>query len=156
MSGRKPSLRGLIPQKVDTYGIEAFGYDEDLLEFNGDWLHDQLQVEMLCFRIGHTREFGGRGKFGHFKRIVDLTWNNPDMDCPKRFVWNPWAEKMLREACRSGCEELGVAGPTSAGKSDPFALWVAVNYMVDPTHVKGLIMSTTIQGAKLRGWKTFR
>ena len=139
--------------KVETYELEKLGFD---FPDTGNWLRDQLEVEMFCFRIGHTREFGGRGKFGHFKRIVDLLWNNPDLECPKRFVWNPWAEKMLRKACQAGCEKLGVAGPTSAGKSDPFALWVAVNYMVDPTHTKGIIMSTTIQGAKLRVWKTFR
>lgn len=138
---------------VETYELEKLGFE---VPITGEWLKDQLWVEMICFRIGHTREYGGRGKFGHFKRIVDLLWNNPELACPKRFVWNPWAEKMLREACETGCEELGVAGPTSAGKSDPFALWVAVNFMVDPTHVKGIIMSTTIQGAKLRIWKSFQ
>ncbi len=142
------------PEKVfDTYRMEDLGYD---FPDTGNWLRDQLQVEYACFRIGHTRKFGGLGKFGHFKRIVDLLWNNPDLECTKRFVWNPWAEKMLREACEPGCEELAVAGPTSAGKSDPFALWAVVNFMVDPTHVKVLVMSTTLDGAKLRIWKTVR
>lgn len=140
-------------KKVETYDLEKLGFD---FPDTGDWLRDQLQIEMFCFRIGHSREFGGRGKFGHFKRIVDLTWNNPNLECPVKFVWNPWADKMLREACEQGCEELGVAGPTSAGKSSPFALWAAVNFMVDPTHVKVLVMSTTIDGAKLRIWKSFR
>lgn len=140
-------------REVETYRMEELGYD---FPDTGNWLRDQLQVEYACFRIGHTRRFGGLGKFGHFKRIVDLLWNNPDLECTKRFIWNPWAEKMLREACEEGCEELGVAGPTSAGKSDPFALWVVVNFMVDPTHVKALVMSTTLDGAKLRIWKTVR
>lgn len=153
MSRKAPAAFGDFERRVETYGVEKFGFD---FPDTGHWLKDQLDVEKFCFRIGHTREFGGLGKFGHFKRIVDLLWNNPDLDCPKRFVWNSWAEKMLRKACEPGCEELGVAGPTSAGKSDPFALWAAVNFMVDSTHVKVLVMSTTIDGAKLRIWKTFR
>lgn len=45
---------------------------------------------------------------------------------------------------------------TVTHNSDPFALWVVVNFMVDPTHVKALVMSTTLDGAKLRIWKTVR
>lgn len=153
MRGRPPKQLQPTLRKLNTYRLEELGY---YWEESGNWLHDQLLIEKKCFLIGHTPKFGGLGKFGHFKRIVDLLWNNPDLECQKRFVWNPWAEKMLREMCEPGCEELGIAGPTSAGKSDPAALWVAVNYVVDPTHVKGFIMSTTIKGAKLRIWKSFR
>ena len=108
---RPPSLIPEIPP--DIYGLEALGWRaEDLI--SGNRLVDQINIESLCYRIGHTRGEGGLGKFGHFKNYVDLTINNPDLDCRKRFVWNSWSEKMLREAC--DWNELGVAGCTSAGK----------------------------------------
>ena len=146
-----PTLVPEIPP--DTYGLEALGWRaEDLI--SGNRLVDQINIESLCYRIGHTREEGGLGKFGHFKNYVDLTINNPDLDCRKRFVWNSWSEKMLLEACE--WNELGVAGCTSAGKSDPFALWAVMNYLMDPTHTLVLVMSTTLQGAKKRIWKTLK
>ncbi len=98
--------------RLNFYGLEALGYEINGL--TGNWLTDQLTIEAFCFRINHTRAEGGLDKFGHFRRYVDLTVNNPDLECQKRFIWNPWAEKMLRKACETG--DLGVAGPTSAGK----------------------------------------
>jgi hypothetical protein len=129
------------------------GYSESI-PLTGDFTTDQLQIEFISFRISHRRREGGMDKFGHFKNIVDLLWNNPDRPSMKRFIWNPPAEKMLRECCE--CQELGIAGPTSLGKSDPAALWMVVNYIADATHVKGLVMSSTLDGAKLRIWKTLR
>jgi hypothetical protein len=105
---RKPAPADL---PVNTYRLEELGYD---IPVTGDWLHDQLQAEFVCFRIAHPPQYGGLGKFGHFRRIVDLLWNNPDLKSQKRFVWNPWAERMLRKACE--CDELVVAGCASAGK----------------------------------------
>jgi hypothetical protein len=152
--GRPPKVAVPKPDKVvTTYRMEDLGYE---FPVTGNWLRDQLEVEFACFRIGHERKHGGLGKFGHFKRIVDLLWNNPELECQKKFIHNPWATRMLQKACDKDIEELGVAGPTSAGKSDPFALWAVVNYIADPTHVKVLVMSTTLDGAKLRIWKSVR
>jgi len=88
----------------------------------------------------HAEHEGGLGAFGHFKNYVDLLWNNPDSGSQKRFVWNPWANRMLRKAFDN--QELG-AGPTSAGKSDPFALYAAAMYFNRPTHTLVFVMSTT-------------
>lgn len=137
---------------LNFYGLEDLGYE--VTGMSGNWLANQLDIEALCFRINHVEEDGGLGKFGHFKRYVDLLWNNPALECQKRFIWNPWAEKMLRAACEN--KSLSVAGCTSCGKSDPFALWAIVNYLMDPTHTKVLVMSTTLRGAKDRIWKTFK
>ena len=146
----KPARRDDPP--LNFHGLDALGYGD--IPLSGNRLADQLSIEAMCFRIGHTPEFGGLGKFGHFKRIVDLLWNNPDLECHKRFVWNSWAEKILQEACE--CGDLTVAGCSSAGKSDPLALYAVVSYIADPTHTLILQMSTTLAGAKKRIWKTTR
>jgi len=45
---------------------------------------------------------------------------------------------------------------TVSHNSDPYAAYALFSYIADPTHTKVLIMSTTLDGAKLRIWKTFR
>lgn len=50
----------------------------------------------------------------------------------------------------------GVIHHNSSGKSDPAALWALGNYLLDPTHTKVIVMSTTLQGAKMRIWKTLK
>jgi len=50
----------------------------------------------------------------------------------------------------------GAIHHNSAGKSDPAALYGVVRYSIDPTHTLVMMMSTTIQGAKKRVWKTLR
>ncbi len=139
------------PKVLETYGLAALGYDG----FDtGNYLEDQLLVEATCFRIGLRPDEGGLGKFGHFKRYVDLLWNNPDLGSTKKAVWNPWTDRMLEEACYENM--LSCAGCASAGKSSPFALWGVANYVMDPTHVKVFMASTTIKLAKERIWKEAR
>jgi len=137
---------------VNTYGLPALGYED--IPLTGDRDNDQIYIEGVCFRIGLTQREGGLGKFEHFKNFVDLVWNNPRRPVPKKFIWCRENEKILRECCKR--DELGVAGPSSLGKSEPVALWAVVNYITDPTHTKVLIMSTTITGAKHKIWGRFR
>jgi len=127
-----------------TYGLD--------IDETGDETADQLACECFAFRTGRTIEQGGLGKFLHFKHIVDLLWNNPELGCNKRFVWNEWAEGIFRDLCDN--KYYALSGSASSGKSDPLALWAIVNYISDPTHCKVLVMSTTIDGAKQRIWKT--
>ncbi len=141
------------PKVLETYGLAALGY-ADAIPMTGDYTRDQLAVEMLCYRISHRRSEGGLDRFGHMKRGIDLLWNNPENSSQKKFIWNPWAEKMLREMCE--CDELGIAGPTSAGKSDPAAIYAVWSYICDPSACLVLILSTTLKGAKKRIWKTLR
>lgn len=147
---KRPQPANLAPQ-VNLYGLEALGYN---IPLSGDRDEDQILIEGVCFRIGHKPREGGLGKFEHFRNYVDLVWNNPRRPVAKRFIWCRESEKVLRECCRRA--ELGVAGPSSLGKSDPIALWGLVNYLVDPTHTKVIFMSTTISGAKGKVWKCFR
>lgn len=143
------------PKQLNWYGLPSIGYDEYLRpQLQGDLLTDQFAIESWCFRMGMTRAEGGLGKFGHFKNIVDLLWNNADIPSPKRFIWNSWAEKILRLCCEHS--ELCVAGAANSGKSEVFALWGVVNYLVDPTHALVFMMSKTLGGARQRIWKSVR
>lgn len=139
---------------VNLYGLPKLGYDEESLGLTGDPVRDQITIEGICFRIGHTPEFGGLGKFGHFRAYVDLLWNSETSGSMVRFIWNTMTNKMLIKACEE--DELGVAGATSIGKSSPFALYAVVSYAVDPTHCLILVLSTTIAGAKKRIFKNVR
>ena len=144
----------MTPTHISWYGLKKLGFDESSLGLCGNPLTDQIAIEALCLRIKHAEYEGGLGAFGHFKNYVDLLWNNPDSGSMKRFVWNPWANRMFRKMLEHN--EVAIAGPTSAGKSDPAALYGVVRYSIDPTHTLVMVMSTTIQGAKRRVWKTLR
>jgi len=117
-------------------------------------LAQMIYVEKMCYMRNHSVDKGGLGRAGHFKKFVDLIWNNPEVKSPKQFIWNPWAEEFIDVACKNAY--IAVAGSASSGKSDPAALWALTNYLIDPTHTKIIIMSTTIQGAKMRIWKTLK
>ena len=102
------------PHELNWYGLRKMGYGPESIPLTGDRTRDQIAIESICFRIGHTEEEGGLGRFGHFKAYVDLLWNNPESGSMKRCIWNPWANRMFRKMCVE--PELGIAGPTSAGK----------------------------------------
>lgn len=150
--------RGRLPRPdlpeapLNYYGLERLGYDE--FPLTGDRTTDQLSIEFICFRIGHTVAEGGLGKEGHFHQITDLLWNNPKLGSSKRYIPNDWSRRIIKEASQN--DELGIVGCTSSGKSDVAALWGLVNFIADPTHTLVLLFSTTLAGAKKRIFKTFR
>ena len=141
-------------EPLNWYGLKAFGIGPDSIGLTGNRTSDQLAIEMICFRISHAEHEGGLSRFGHFKEIVQLLWNNPENESMKRYTWGPWGERLLEEMCNE--PELCVAGCANAGKSDPTALYAIVSYISDPTHVKVIMMSTTIKEAKHRIWRTLK
>jgi len=149
--GRPP--KDLPDAPLNWYGLERLGYLE-AIPLTGDRTADQLSIEFICFRIGHTINEGGLGKEGHFHQITDLLWNNPKLASSKRYIPNEWSRRIIKEACEH--EELGVVGCTSSGKSDVAALWGLVSFIADPTHCMVLLLSTTLQGAKKRIFKTLK
>ena len=70
---------------------------------------NDLTIELYAFRHQLMPEQGGLGPFQHFKNAVDLLWNRKGST--RRFIWSPWAEEMIREACDN--QYLGVAGCAS-------------------------------------------
>lgn len=143
------------PKQLDWYGLPAIGYDYYLRpQLQGDMLVDQFAIESWCYRMAMTREEGGLGKFGHLKKIVNLLWNNADLDSPVKFVWNRWAEWMLQRACEH--DELCIAGAANSAKSYCMSLKPLVDFITDPTHTLVFMMSKTLKGAKQRVWKYLR
>lgn len=147
--GRPPKDTPKPVEELNFYGLHRLGYDE--FPLTGDMIADQREIEAVCFRIGHRPEEGGLGRFQHFKNFVDLRWNHPSLNCTKKFIWHDWSTRVIQKFCTES--EVGIAGCTSSGKSSPAALWVVANYLMNPTHVKSFVLSTTIKGAKDRVWK---
>lgn len=112
---------------------------------------DQFNRELYCFRNPMPLEKGGESREYHFKRIVSALW--PD-DGPKPFIWHPWAERMLEAACAN--KYLAVAGCASSGKTDFFAVWAIVNFIVAPYDTMVLVTSTTLKDSRKRIWGSIR
>lgn len=147
---RKTPAKPDQSQDLEWYGLGQLGYAE-AIPLTGSWLRDQLTIEGICFRIGHRPEEGGLGRYRHYKNAVDLIYNHPERESRKKFLWHEWSEDTSYELCNR--HECAMAGSSSSGKTTPAALWAVVNFILDPTHVKVLALSTTIKEAKDRIWK---
>jgi len=113
---------------------------------------NDLTIELHAFLHERSPEQGGLGTFEHFKNAVDLLWNNPDKPVSRNFIWSPWAEDMIYEACEN--KYLSIAGCASSGKSDTVALWGIINYLADPYNTLVIATSTTLREARRRIWKS--
>lgn len=106
-----------------------------------------ILIEFQAFRHKLSGD-GCPGRFAHFQNIVNAIWNHPTST--KKFVWNPWSNRMLQAACEH--DYLGVAGSRSSGKSDAFALWGIVNFMAAPAQTKVIYTSTSLKDSRGRIW----
>ena len=113
---------------------------------------NELTMELHAFLHARSPEQGGLGKFEHFRRSVDFIWNNPEAPTSRGFVWSPWAEDMIYEACDNNY--LSIAGCASSGKSDTMALWGLINYLAAPYDTLVICTSTTLREARRRIWKS--
>ena len=113
---------------------------------------NEVTMELHAFLDARDPEKGGLGQFEHFKNAVDLLWNDPQKPTSRNFIWSPWAEDMLYEACDN--QYLSIAGCASSGKSDTMALWGIINYLADPYNTLVIVTSTTLREARRRIWKS--
>lgn len=117
--------------------------------------YNNLTIELAMFREKISKRMdwnlGGVEPMHHFKQVAKAIWpTDPSIRANVRFVWHPWADKMLEKACKF--EYVGVAGGGGSGKSQFFAIWAIINYLADPLHTTVLVTSNTIGAAKLRIW----
>ncbi len=110
-----------------------------------------LTIELWCYA---NRVCSAEEKWLHFKNIVDMAFNC--QGSLRRVIWNRWTEKMIRAAI-GDCEKkrfLGIAGCSSSGKSDGFALYALVEYWSRPADTYVFVMSTTKSDARKRIWRS--
>ena len=111
-----------------------------------------VDIELWCY--AHDSRGEGEGgrltRFQHFRNAVDLLWNCEDST--RHVVWNAWTDRMIQAMIEH--RYVGFAGAGSSGKSDAAALFCLVEYLSAPSQTLCLLLSTTINGAKKRIWKS--
>jgi hypothetical protein len=116
-----------------------------------------LMRHLKAFRLGPTQIPNGLGRVGHFKAISDTLWGPTNKR--KKFVWHPWADRMLEEACdamENPKSFLAIAGAASTGKSDFGAVWAIVNFLCLPSKTMVLVTSTSLKDSRKRIWGAIR
>lgn len=107
-----------------------------------------LEIELSCFAHG-TKSRGGESdnRPHHFKQVVKMLWGPK---CKKHFVWNPWNEKMLEEACIR--KWLSLSGCAGSQKTDFLSVWGLVNWACMPLSTGVLMTSTSLSESRQRIW----
>jgi hypothetical protein len=121
------------------------------IKYGLEWddAYDDYMIELKMYQFPGWHPPGHRVKpYEHFIRAAQMIWgkNNPS----QKFIWHPWAVDMTIQACEN--KELGLAGPSSCGKSEWSAVWILLNLYADPQHTLGYATSTTLQTAKKKIW----
>jgi hypothetical protein len=114
----------------------------------------QIAIELAIFRDKIAKRIpadtGGYNTQHHFKRIAKAFWPERDPKAQAKFIWHPWADRMLDASCNN--DYLAIAGSGGFGKSQFFAIWAIINYLCDPQNTIVLATSTTIKASKQRIW----
>jgi len=120
------------------------------LQFPKKWT--VLDIELYCFKIGHSPEKGGLGKAEHWWKFVGYVWgkNNIVGNKSKFFIRNPWSEDIINELCEQ--KYVAVGGAAGTTKSETLALWHLVNYLADARNYLGVMLSTSLKEARKRIW----
>lgn len=128
------------------------------IKMYGRVFHDAsiLDIFFQAYRWRYTMEQGGLGAEQHFKNIVsvlwpDYVWLSSDPDLPEHAHWN---DRMLRAAINY--QYVGVTGSKNSAKSEFFAIWALVNWLVRFTTCLVLVTSTHKGDAKKRIWASIK
>jgi hypothetical protein len=114
----------------------------------------EATIELIAFRESFGAERGGLGKYGHFRRVVELLWPYDKRKNKSGFQWNPWAERIFEEACK--WNYLGISGPKSSSKTHCIGIWGLVNWLADPFNTLVLVTTTSVREARKRMWGVIR
>lgn len=134
--------------------MPVFDYPQYQLRAEGPSKLPDLELELYCYRIGHTPERGGLGRAGHFRKIAEMLWHPKS---PKHFIWHPWAEKM-NEVCHehpltgAAYPHVAIAGCASSGKTEYLAIYGIINWLCDPMNTLVLATSTDLKASRKRVW----
>lgn len=122
------------PGSYETYDLKEKLYIEDYC-----WMNFEDKTKMPKAGTGHD-------KFYHFKRSVDLKWND---NGEENFIWTEWSEKMIRSYLDNKAAMWG--GASNCGKSYAMAAIALTLFCADPQSLIQ-ITSTSLDGAKKRVW----
>lgn len=113
-----------------------------------------IAIELACFREKMGKRLawshGGLTPEDHFKNIAKAFWPETAGSGEIGFIWNEWADEMLKAACEN--QYVGVAGSSGSGKSEFFAIWGIVNYLSDPENTIVLTTARTLVLSRLKVW----
>lgn len=102
----------------------------------------EVEIELLCFRDGWSREDGGLGKYGHLKKAIQLVW--PDLE------WHEWMEWRLKKVCEYSINAWTGCG--ASGKSFDSILYAMIWWLALPAESSVILTSTTGKMIKKRLW----
>lgn len=129
-----------FPDGVSALDVEVYCYFMDDRDEGG------VPDNYYDMELEERREIEHRlSKLEHFWNIVDMVWGD-------YVVRNPWLDRKLSAMIKY--EFCSLAGCASSGKSYGAALYALVQFICDPHGSLVLITSTSIEGARIRVWKT--
>lgn len=109
-----------------------------------DWPAEitDLEIELVCYRDGHSVANGGLGKEGHFRKAAKLLWPH--------IKWNRWLDMTVSAWCRF--TSIGLTGGAAAGKTFGCAMCATLDWIADPMHTNVVLTSTTVPALRQRVW----
>jgi hypothetical protein len=107
---------------------------------------DRFLIEKAMFVSGgyktHGKDTYGNGKVYHFKEAMKALIPH--------FQWHEWADLLVENFIEF--DEIGIAGPASAGKTYTMAACAYTYIQCFPTDTTVIISTTTVQALQLRIW----
>lgn len=112
------------------------------------WNKSQLNHPYMLELHLHAKAKTPEEKFKHFRNFIDFLWSEKNKR--KNFIWHPWAEMTIEEACRN--KSLAIGGCAGSGKSISLAPWAIGQWLTDPMNTIVIVVSTSVKAAKKRIW----
>jgi hypothetical protein len=115
--------------------------------YNNLWSKKRFNHPYMVELHMHTKAIGD-DRFKHFRNYIDLLWG--ERNKRKHFIWHPWAEITIEEACRN--KTLAIGGCAGSGKSISVAPYGIGEWLTDPMNTIVIVVSTSVKAAKKRIW----
>jgi len=132
---KEAKKNSVISKRVDDGHVEIYGlripHETPL-----------IAVELLCYRTNRTKEEGGLGAEGHFRKAFKLMW-------PK-YEWSEWVDHLVWAWCNH--RWIIVIGHQRASKTYTLAHCALLDYCAEPFETLTSMATVTFEGLKLRMW----
>ena len=148
-----------MPDGISAFEIEVFGFmhsvypDKDPLDDTPVYPFERnnslTREELEGMTLEEMRELPALlPRLEHFYNLVNILINHTE----KVVIRTPWLDKALYAMIHY--DWCSLAGCASSGKSYAAALYAVVSFYCSPHNSLIMITSTSIEGAKVRVWKT--